>query len=151
MNTQNITPQNAESAESTDKAQQTGAHDHDHRGGPRGRGFGPGRGFGHGGPTIVIQNGAPQQFGPHRGFGGHHGFGPGAGFGPAAGAFAGPFARPFAGGKPPKKSEIRLFKRVRRIAVELGKYRGTATSEQRAQALAKLDETIVELKRILAS
>ena len=57
---------------------------------------------------------------------------------------------PFAGGRP-KKGDIRLMKRVRRIAVELGKYRGTATKDQRAQAVTVLDEAIVEIKRILAS
>lgn len=127
-----------------------GHHGHHGRGGPRGMGFGRRGGFGpafgpgfgpSAGPTIVIQTGAPQGFGPRAGFG------PGPAFGPGhAPAFG-----PFAGGKRPKKADIRLMKRVRRIAIELGKYRGTATADQRAQAQAKLDETVAEIKRILAS
>jgi len=142
MNTTEYTPQNDQPLENRDR--HDGAHDRDeHRGerghhphGPRAgfgrRGFGPGAG-----PTIVIQNGVPQGFGPGAGFGAGHGH-----HHPAFG--------PFAGGRP-KKGDIRLMKRVRSIAVELGKYRGTASKEQRAQALAALDDTIVEIKRILAS
>jgi len=129
MNTTEYTPENDQPTE------HRGEHGH-HPRGPRGAGFGR-RGFGPGaGPTIVIQNGVPQ------------GFGPGAGFGPRGPHH--PAFGPFAGARP-KKGDIRLMKRVRSIAVELGKYRGTASKEQRAQALAALDDTIVEVKRILAS
>jgi hypothetical protein len=148
MNSTEFTPEKDQPTENHDR--RDGGHDRDeyrgerghHPRGPRGAGFGR-RGFGQGaGPTIVIQNGLPQGFGPGAGFG-PHGFGPGhrpqhPGFGPFAGAR-------------PKKGDIRLMKRVRSIAVELGKYRGTASKEQRAQALAALDDTIVEIKRILAS
>jgi hypothetical protein len=157
MNSTENTPENDTNtiSDARDGAGHDGDHrDHDHGRSPRGpRGAGHGRrGFGAGaGPTIVIQNGVPQGFGPRAGFGGGHGFEPGHGHAFGAGhGHHGPAFGPFAGARP-KKGDIRLMKRVRSIAIELGKYRGTASKEQRAAAVAKLDETIVEIKRILAS
>jgi hypothetical protein len=100
-----------------------------------------------------VQNSAADCAERRHGHRGHHGRGPREGFGPRPGFGPGhpAFAGPFAGGPRPKKGNIRLMKRVRRLAVALAAYRGTATKEQRAEAIATLDETIVEIKRILAS
>ena len=151
MNTTDFTPENNSTPESPDRLDGD-RHEHGrHPRGQRGAGFGR-RGFGPGaGPTIVIQNGVPQGFGPRDGFGAGRGHGHGYGHGFDAGhGHHGPAFGPFAGARP-KKGDIRLMKRVRSIAIELGKYRGAASKDQRAQALATLDEAIVEIKRILAS
>jgi len=147
MNTTDFTPENNSAPESDDRRDGE-QHEHSrHPRGQRGAGFGR-RGFGPGaGPTIVIQNGVPQGFGHRDGFGAGRGHGHGF---DAAHGHHGPAFGPFAGARP-KKGDIRLMKRVRSIAIELGKYRGAASKDQRAQALATLDETIVEIKRILAS
>jgi len=142
MNSTDTTPDSA-NAGSTNAGTTPPADRHGH---PRGAGYG--RRGGHGpGPSIVIQNGAPQPCGPRGGFGheGGHGHGHHHGFAPHRdGTAFGPFA-----GARPKKGDIRLMKRVRSIAAELGRYRGTASKEQRAQAVAVLDGAIVEIKRIL--
>lgn len=94
----------------------------------------------------------------------HHGFGPrqfarqafgrsafaGTGFGDSPFASA-PFGRPFQARKAPKKSEIRLMKRVGILASTLHGYRATATKAQRAAALVQLDSTIAELTRIFTT
>jgi len=144
MNSTDTTPDSA-NAGSTNAGTTPPADRHGH---PRGAGYG--RRGGHGpGPSIVIQNGAPQPCGPRGGYGhegGHgHGHGHNHGFAPHHDGM--PFG-PFTGARP-KKGDIRLMKRVRSIATELGRYRGTASKEQRAQAVAVLDGAIVEIKRIL--
>jgi len=63
----------------------------------------------------------------------------------------GPGARFFGGRPQPRKSDIRLMKRVGRIVHELRHSRATSTKEQRAQAVAALEATAVELKRIFTS
>jgi len=63
----------------------------------------------------------------------------------------GPGARFFGGRPEPRKSDIRLMKRVGRIVHELRHSRATSTKEQRAQAVAALEATAVELKRIFTS
>ena len=142
MNSTDTTPDST-NTDSTNAGTTPPADRHGH---PRGAGYG--RRGGHGpGPSIVIQNGAPQPCGPRGGFGheGGHGHGHHHGFAPHRDGM--PFG-PFAGARP-KKGDIRLMKRVRSIATELGRYRGTASKEQRAQAVAVLDGAIVEIKRIL--
>ncbi|MCU1407542.1 MAG: hypothetical protein JWQ43_3845 [Glaciihabitans sp.] len=123
-------------------------HGHDgQHGHPGRRGFGPGQMRGRVGAGFGPEQFGPEQFGPQQ-FGprpfGPQGFGPYA-FGPGAGL------RRFGGRPQPRKSDIKLMKRVGKIVHELRRSRRNSTKEQRAEAIATLEATAVELKRIFAS